>query len=130
MVKKKNVSCILYRVRLLGGPQAFNLIRRVRSPYAIPTCRRSSLGGQRIVYPTKEGSIPFGGARANRDLVGSSMFSQCLLVSMGDIETNAKTSLLRRIQARCRDLTVNQWLAEFDPRRRSKEVLYPCNSVD
>ncbi len=54
---------ILYRVRLLGGPQAFNLIRRVRSPYAIPICRSSSLGGQRIVYPTKEGSIPFYGAK-------------------------------------------------------------------
>ncbi len=58
------------------------------------------------------------------------MVTQCLLVSMGAIETIAKTSLLRRIQARCRDLTVNQWLAEFDSRRRSKEVLYPCNSVE
>jgi len=42
---------------------------------------------------------------------------------MGGIETNAKTSLLREIQARCRDLTVNQWLGEFDPHTRSKEVL-------
>ena len=50
------------------------------------------------------------------------MASQCLLVSMGGIETNAKTSLLREIQARCRDLTVNQWLGEFDPHTRSKEV--------
>ena len=30
--------------------------------------------------------------------------------------------LFREIQARCRDLTVNQWLAEFDSRRRSKDV--------
>ena len=51
-------------------------------------CRSSSLGGQRIVYPIKASSILVYGARANRDLVGSSMFSQCLLVSMGDIETN------------------------------------------
>ena len=42
---------------------------------------------------------------------------------MGDIETIAKSesSLLREIQARCRDLTVNQWLGEFDSHMRSKE---------
>ena len=52
------------------------------------------------------------------------MVTQRLLVSMGDIETNSKkeTSLLRRIQARCKDLTVNQWLDWFDPSVRSKAV--------
>ena len=42
---------------------------------------------------------------------------------MGAIETNAKTFLLHRIQAWCKDLTVNQWLAGFDPQMWSKEVL-------
>ena len=28
--------------------------------------------------------------------------------------------LFREIQARCRDLTVNQWLGEFDPHTRSQ----------
>ena len=37
---------------------------------------------------------------------------------MGAIETNA--NLFREIQARCRDLTVNQWLGEFDPHTRSQ----------
>ncbi len=58
------------------------------------------------------------------------MVAQCLLVSMGGIETNAKSSLLRRIRARCMDLTVNQWLAGFDSQMRSKEDLCPCNSVE
>ena len=42
---------------------------------------------------------------------------------MGGIETNAKSesSLLRKIRARCMDLTVNQWLGEFDSHMRSKE---------
>ena len=53
------------------------------------------------------------------------MVAQRLVVSMGGIETIAKSesSLLREIQARCRDLTVNQWLGEFDPHTRSKEFL-------
>ena len=42
---------------------------------------------------------------------------------MGAIKTIAKTSLLRKIRARCMDLTVNQWLVEFDSQVRSKEVL-------
>lgn len=54
------------------------------------------------------GSIPISGARANNNtvLVGG---VQRFVVSMGDIETMAKkkTSLLRRIQARCKDVTVN-----------------------
>ena len=85
----------------------------------LPTnfCRSSSLGGQRIVYPTKAGSIPVRGARANDSNI------QRLLVSMGGIETIAKSesSLLREIQARCRDLTVNQWLGEFDSHTRSQK---------
>ncbi len=42
---------------------------------------------------------------------------------MGGIETIAKSesSLLRKIRARCMDLTVNQWLGEFDSHMRSKE---------
>ena len=53
------------------------------------------------------------------------MTAQRLVVYMGDIKTTAKSesSLLREIQARCRDLTVNQWLGEFDPHTRSKELL-------
>ena len=42
-----------------------------------PICRSSSLGGQRIVYPTKASSILVYGAKANSYLVlmhGSSMF--------------------------------------------------------
>jgi len=31
--------------------------------------------------------------------------------------------LFREIQARCRDLTVNQWLGEFDPHTRSQLLL-------
>jgi hypothetical protein len=35
--------------------------------------------------------------------------------------------LFREIQARCRDLTVNQWLGEFDSHTRSQ--FYPWSSV-
>ena len=31
-------------------------------------------------------------------------------------------NLFREIQARCRDLTVNQWLGEFDPHTRSQTI--------
>ena len=70
------------------------------------------------------GSIPVRCTRANVNH-RSDVVDQCLLVSMGAIETNAKSesSLLRRIRARCMDLTVNQWLAGFDSQMRSKEVL-------
>ena len=48
------------------GHHPFKVTRRVRFPYAIPNlCHGSSLGGQRIVYPTEAGSIPVRGARAN-----------------------------------------------------------------
>ena len=64
------------------------------------------------------GSNPCGGTKTNsRQLLNVCQFQWVV------IETIAKTSLLRRIRARCMDLTVNQWLAGFDSQMRSKEVL-------
>ena len=37
--------------------------------------------------------------------------------------------LFREIQARCRDLTVNQWLGEFDPHTRSHYRNIPRRST-
>ena len=64
----------------------------VRVPHDAPSlCHGSSLGGQRIVYPIKAGSIPVRGASQT----AYAKYAQCLLVSMGVIETiaNTKTTL-------------------------------------